>query len=430
MRNDSNDSTSESSLDVASEPQVYTRDQHAISRQNIDSDALKIMYRLVRHGFKGYLVGGAVRDLLLQKRPKDYDIATDATPRQVKNLFRNCRIIGRRFKLAHVYFRGGKIIEVSTFRAPPEEDDHGGESERPDDNVYGDERSDAFRRDLTINALFYDLESFSIRDYIGGLNDLEKGVVRIIGTPSERFREDSVRMMRAIRHAARAGFTIDRPCLAAIGDLGELILQEPPMRLFEELKKDIIGGFFYPTLELHWQSGLLDWLVPALAERGREIFMPSSLLCKACTQADAFFRHVQNPEADGISVLLTLLFVLGTSSPQESLLPSEEFLSMEAISEFYASFLVPRKQKEKILDTLLLWRRVLEVEDEKLRSLHLERRKCLAELSLLLSWLDPENADLRVRLIIEDALTKRGSSSGKDTRRRSSHSRRRRPKRA
>ena len=202
---------------------------HSISRKQIDPDALKVLYRLHQNNYVAYLVGGSVRDLLLGRRPKDFDIGTSAHPYQVKQLFRNCWIIGRRFRLAHVRF-GTKTIEVATFRRPG---DSGGTrrrgraaagrrrcarrratSARPAcihrDNTFGTPEEDAFRRDFTINALFYDIATFSIIDYTGGLEDLRAGLVRCIGDPAERFQEDPVRMLRAVAMAARLGFRIDR----------------------------------------------------------------------------------------------------------------------------------------------------------------------------------------------------------------------------
>ena len=176
----------------ALKPEIYSRDEHPISRKDIDPDALKIMYRLIRSGFKAYMVGGGVRDLLLGKKPKDFDITTDATPRRVKALFSNSRIIGRRFKLVHVFFGGGKIIEVSTFRDfsdPPEggEGEDGEVAQLAPDNKYGTEVTDAIRRDITINGLFYDLSTLSVIDYVGGIRDLSDRVIRVIGKSGRAF---------------------------------------------------------------------------------------------------------------------------------------------------------------------------------------------------------------------------------------------------
>ena len=186
-----------------SSPQIVSANSHRIELSDIDEDALFVISKLQKAGYKSYLVGGGVRDLLVGKKPKDFDIGTDATPRQVKSLFRNCRIIGRRFKLAHVHFRNRKILEVATFRdsAPAEDSD-----DLLDENCYGTEITDAFRRDLTINGLFYDPTQEAVIDYVGGLEDLDSGVVRIIGEADVRFREDPVRIIRTLRHAFSSRF--------------------------------------------------------------------------------------------------------------------------------------------------------------------------------------------------------------------------------
>src|SRR5205807_5590166 len=210
-------------------PRIVPREQHPISRRDIDSDALKVLYRLRQFNHTAYLVGGSVRDLLLGRRPKDFDIGTSAHPYQVKKLFRNCWIIGRRFRLEHVKF-GNKVIEVATFRrqvAPGEEvvadgvpapDPTTPEGEHliHHDNTFGTPEEDAFRRDFTINALFYDIATFSVIDYVGGLDDLRAGIVKAIGEPEVRMREDPVRMMRAVALSARLDFTIDPPVIEAI----------------------------------------------------------------------------------------------------------------------------------------------------------------------------------------------------------------------
>src|SRR5689334_15473718 len=188
------------------------RDAHAISRKDISPNALRVLYRLREGGFGAFLVGGAVRDLLVGGHPKDFDVATDATPEQVKALFRNCRLIGRRFRLAHVVY-GREIIEVATFRANV--DDGSGDREMHEggrllrDNVYGTIEEDAIRRDFTANALYYAIEDFSVRDYTGGFEDVQARVMRLIGDPETRYREDPVRMLRAVRLAAKLGFHID-----------------------------------------------------------------------------------------------------------------------------------------------------------------------------------------------------------------------------
>ena len=266
------------------EPRVIPRDAHTISRREIDPDALKVLYRLRQGEHVAYLVGGSVRDLLLGRRPKDFDIGTSAHPYQVKKLFRNCWIIGRRFRLAHVKF-GTKVIEVATFRRqvqpgeevvqdgvpaleqqpPPAEDAPGGGSSSSGephlihrDNTFGTPEEDAFRRDFTINALFYDIATFSIIDYVGGLEDLQAGIVRSIGDPEVRLREDPVRMLRAVALAARLDFRIEQPILDAMARLRRDIAQSSPPRLLDEYYKILRAGSAERTFRGLADAGLIE----------------------------------------------------------------------------------------------------------------------------------------------------------------------------
>src|SRR5436853_63758 len=227
-------------------PRIVPRAEHALSRRDVDPDALKVLYRLRQADYTAYLVGGSVRDLLLGRRPKDFDIGTSAHPYQVKKLFRNCWIIGRRFRLAHVKF-GPKVIEVATFRRQvaageevvqdgvpaPDPTTPEGEQLIHHDNTFGTPEEDAFRRDFTINALAYDIATFSVIDYVGGLDDLRSAVVRSIGDPDVRLREDPVRMLRAIALAARLHFTIEPTLLSAIRSNRHEIARSSPPRLLE-----------------------------------------------------------------------------------------------------------------------------------------------------------------------------------------------------
>src|SRR6266446_6459207 len=236
-------------------PRIIPRAEHPLSRKDIDPDALKVLYRLRQFEYTAYLVGGSVRDLLLGRRPKDFDIGTSAHPYQVKKLFRNCWIIGRRFRLAHVKF-GQKVIEVATFRRQvaageevvqdgvpaPDPTTPEGEHLIHRDNTFGTPEEDAFRRDFTINALFNDIATFSIIDYVGGLDDLRAGLVRSVGDPEVRFREDPVRMLRAIALASRLDFTIDQPIVEAVGRLRHEITRSSPPRLLEEYYKILRVG--------------------------------------------------------------------------------------------------------------------------------------------------------------------------------------------
>ncbi len=232
-------------LPPASSPVIIPRSEHPVSRDSISRNAVKVMSRLKDAGFEAYLVGGGVRDLLLGREPKDFDVATNATPDKVKELFRNCRLIGRRFRLAHVYFRE-EIIEVATFRGH-HADGESGEGETRNgmvvrDNVYGTLEEDAVRRDFTVNALYYNIKDFSIVDYTGGLDDLNKGVLRLIGNTRQRYREDPVRMLRAVRFAAKLGFRLESETETALIELGSLLADVPPARLFDEMLKLFLGG--------------------------------------------------------------------------------------------------------------------------------------------------------------------------------------------
>src|SRR5262245_19146748 len=254
------------------EPRIVPREEHPISRNDIDPDALKVLYRLRQGEHTAYLVGGSVRDLLLGRRPKDFDIGTSAHPYQVKKLFRNCWIIGRRFRLAHVRF-GQKVIEVATFRrqvalveepmqegvpAPAESPAETRDHLIQRDNTFGTPEEDAFRRDFTINALFYDIATFSVIDYVGGLEDLRAGLVRSIGDPDVRFREDPVRMMRAVALASRLDFRIDRPVLDAIQRHRHEIARSSPARLLEEYYKILRSGASEKTFRELGRLGLLE----------------------------------------------------------------------------------------------------------------------------------------------------------------------------
>ena len=246
---------------------VIPRAQHAISRKSISSGALRVLYRLHEAGFRACLVGGAVRDLLLGGSPKDFDIATNATPEEVRALFRNCRLIGRRFRLAHVVF-GREIVEVATFRGSA--DDGSGDRHLVDgrlvrDNVYGSIEEDAIRRDFTVNALYYDIADFSVLDAVGGMRDLEQRVLRLIGDPELRYREDPVRMLRAARLAAKLDFTIATETAVPFATLGPLLSDAPPARLFDESLKLFLGGYGLASFRALEHYGLLHHVFPATA---------------------------------------------------------------------------------------------------------------------------------------------------------------------
>ena len=246
------------------EPVRVARADHGISRKEIDEHALKVLYRLNKAGYQACLVGGAVRDLLLGQHPKDFDVATDASPEQVKELFRNCRLIGRRFRLAHIHF-GRQIIEVATFRA---DHDHTTDGHIDDagrilrDNVYGSLDEDVWRRDFTANALYYDINDFSIIDFVGGLEHIHKRELKLIGDVETRFREDPVRMLRAVRFAAKLDFIIDDEIADAIHELGHLLNDIPPARLYEEALKMFQSGHAVASFAALREFRLLRYLFP------------------------------------------------------------------------------------------------------------------------------------------------------------------------
>lgn len=249
---------------------VVTREEHCISRRQISDNALKVLYRLHSSGFDAFLVGGGVRDLLLSQHPKDFDIATNATPEQIRKLFRNCRLIGRRFRLAHVMF-GREIIEVATFRGHHQENDSQISSQSEAgmllrDNVYGTIDEDAERRDFTVNAMYYNIANYSIHDYAGGIEDLEDRLVRMIGDPETRYREDPVRMLRAIRFAAKLDFDIEEETAEPIEHLAPLLQDIPPARLYEESLKMLQTGVGLETYHLMREYNLFQQLFPAVAE--------------------------------------------------------------------------------------------------------------------------------------------------------------------
>jgi poly(A) polymerase len=266
-------------------PRIISRAEHPVSRSLISPNARMILYRLRDNGYIARLVGGCVRDLLLGREPKDFDVVTDATPGEIKKLFRNCRLVGRRFRLAHLHFRN-EIIEVATFRAPsPDEQDvelqepsHAetglrrhprhlvsGEGVVLRDNIFGTPAEDALRRDFTVNALAYDIRDFSIIDYVGGLKDLERGVIRTIGDPAVRFTEDPVRMLRAVRFAALLGFTVEEATWRALVENAQAITLSTAPRLYEEVLKLFLSGEGERTYQLMRQSGLFAALFPALS---------------------------------------------------------------------------------------------------------------------------------------------------------------------
>ncbi len=281
---------------------IIPRAGHPISRTLISDNALKVLYRLRDAGFASLLVGGCVRDLMLGHEPKDFDVVTDAKPEQIQEVFRNARLIGRRFRLAHVHF-GREIIEVATFRGNPSAQpvnpaaEHDGAIQEgrtrrapaADANVFGTQEEDALRRDFTINALYYNIRDFAVMDYVGGAQDLNAGVLRMIGDPQLRYREDPVRMLRVVRFAAKLGFMIEAATAAPLRSLGYLLLEVPPARMFEEVLKLFHGGYAAETYELLRSHDLFRYLFPATDQSlaSESDGFPRVLLPKALESTDA-----------------------------------------------------------------------------------------------------------------------------------------------
>ncbi|UYG07961.1 polynucleotide adenylyltransferase PcnB [Halomonas sp. M4R1S46] len=270
---------------------IIPRQEHPVSRQHFSDAALKVLYRLHNAGHEAFLVGGCIRDSLLGRMPKDFDVATDATPEEVRDLFRNSRLIGRRFRIVHVRF-GREVIEVTTFRGKPG-DDHGDHiAQQSDDgmllrdNVWGNIEEDALRRDFTINALYYNIADFSIHDFADGVRDIESRTLRLIGDPATRYREDPVRMLRAVRFAAKLDFHLDPATEAPVHELAPLLLQVPPARLFEEVLKLFMSGHGVETFRLLRDYGLFAMLFPEADEAMAELEWAEPLVERALASTD------------------------------------------------------------------------------------------------------------------------------------------------
>jgi poly(A) polymerase len=428
-------------------PVVVPRAEHSISRSQIDADALKVLYRLHQNEFVAYLVGGSVRDLLLGRRPKDFDIGTSAHPYQVKRLFRNCWIIGRRFRLAHVKF-GQKTIEVATFRrqvsaaelAAAEEQpvegiplDAEGESAHDRlvhrDNTFGTPEEDAFRRDFTINALFYDIATFSIIDYTGGLDDLRAGIVRSIGDPVERFQEDPVRMLRAVTMAARLDFSIDAPIDAAIAAHRHDIARSAPARLMDELYKLLRTGASEKAFRMLAERRLLEPIAPELQKGAKEA------LWRSLAAVDAYRKRFEGaPDTLTNAILLgTLLVPLGHSLRTLSPAPMPESEAGAARREPRISLgMLPlaRRDVERLRQILGLQRRLVDMQLSPRARRALMHRGPFKE---ALTWLEihgnaPEMLE-HWRGFIEAAATFEGEAAPEPERRRRRR-RRRRPRRS
>ena len=391
------------------EPTIVPRSAHSLSRRLIDPDALKVLYRLHEHNYVAYLVGGSVRDLLLDRRPKDFDIGTSAHPHQVKKLFRNCWIIGRRFRLAHVKF-GTKTIEVATFRrqvdaATPEAEiaealaaeangaedpGHGAASdaERLEldarrqrdrliqrDNTYGTPEEDAFRRDFTVNALFYDIGTFSIIDYVGGLEDLNARMIRCIGDPDVRFLEDPVRMLRAVVLAARLEFTIEDPILDSIDAHKHEIARSAPARLVEEYFKILRSGHAEEAFRQLHATGLLKEITPELDEA-------PDLLWRAIASLDRY-----RAQFAGAPDTLTNAILAGSLLQPLGLVGRRQRFSADPLERRIELGLLPiaRRDVERLQQILGLQHRLLDIQAPHRAQRGLLHRSTFQE---ALTWLE------------------------------------------
>ena len=397
------------------EPTVVPRSEHTISRRDIDPDALKVLYRLHEHNYVAYLVGGSVRDLLLQRHPKDFDIGTSAHPHQVKKLFRNCWIIGRRFRLAHVKF-GTKTIEVATFRrlvegsgVTPEAEaaldlpgeatreldaltvDHDGNTLEAEaaprarrraedhliqrDNTYGTPEEDAFRRDFTVNALFYDIGTFSIIDYTGGLQDLDARLIRCIGDPEVRFLEDPVRMLRAVVLAARLEFAIDEESLEAIFAHKHEIARSAAPRLLEEYYKILRSGHAAEAFRQLDETGLLREITPELEDAPEAFWNAMGAIDRYRAQFNSAPDSLTNTVLAG-----TLLHPMGIIGPRTRFHadPLERKLDLGLLP-------IARRDVERLQQIFSMVPRVLDIQAPMRAQRGLLHRQSLNE---TLTWLE------------------------------------------
>jgi poly(A) polymerase len=336
-------------------PRIIGRSQHTVSRKDIDVEALKVLYRLHHGGYTAYLVGGGVRDLLLGKTPKDFDVVTDARPGELRKLFRNSRIIGRRFRLVQVFFKGGHIVEVSTFRRRSEFDELPEVEGSPSrDNTFGTPAEDAQRRDLTINGLFYNIADFSLVDYVGGMEDLEAGRIRVIGDPAVRFVRDPVRMLRVLRHAARIGFSIDPAAWEEIRAKGHLIRTCPPARVRDEILKDFRSGAARPFFALMLASGLFYDIFPTWVGRLEE--SGESRLLDLTGRLDLLVQS-------GLTLSDSLLWAVFLTAFLEPELQPRDFKELrefiqETIKEALGGIEFPRQRQDEVSQMLALEQRV------------------------------------------------------------------------
>jgi len=377
---------------------IIPRPEHNVSRRDIDPDALRILYRLHQKGHKGYLVGGGVRDLNIGKRPKDFDIATDAKPRRLQRLFRNCRIIGRRFRLAHLYFPHGKIIEVATFRSSGESDEvvrDGDLIHR--DNVFGTPGEDARRRDLTVNGLFYDIATFSIIDYVGGFEDLKEERIRTIGDPIVSFREDPVRMLRVVRHATRLGFKIDEETRRSLVSERTEILKANEARLLEEFYKDLASGSSREYFAELYRSKFLDLLMPAVVEafRGDDGTKAIDLFFESLERLDQLqAQGLEITHCLGLSALLAPLILPVTESLRTHGDEAQPEPFQTILQPVFRRLKIYRRDEERLWHILGAWHRISRAYQRGSIPKSLSRRHYFPEATEVFALLSPESTEL------------------------------------
>lgn len=354
------------------EPRIIPRSEHPISRANIDREALKVMYRLRDAGFRAYLVGGGVRDLMLGRIPKDFDISTDAHPGELRKLFRNSRIIGKRFRLVQVFYHGGKIIEVSTFRCRSEYEENGGDEVLAQNNTFGSPAEDAFRRDLTINALFYEIENFTVIDFTGGVRDLEDRIVRMVGDPERRIIHDPVRMMRAIRHAARQGFAVEPATWAAIRANVDKLALCPVSRIRDEFMKDLKSG------------ALAEWAKLALASTIFFAVFPCYEQLVPGGEDASFYDAAEQQDNATLALLFRILRLIDRFCQEGKALADEMFFALLLLPWAMAEFDLLSHSSQKGGEGFRFTRRLREALDANLEHLGIKRAS-KEEITLLLA---------------------------------------------
>ncbi|MCC5813715.1 MAG: polynucleotide adenylyltransferase PcnB [Leptospira sp.] len=363
------DSSAAASL-VYPEGKRYYRESHKVRKNDIDPDALKIIHRLNKFGYKAFVVGGGVRDILLDKKPKDFDVATNATPNQIKKMFNNCRIIGKRFKLVHILFRG-KVIEVSTFRSLPE---HRKESHKKDtdyllkkDNVFGSAKEDAARRDFTINSLYFDTRNESIIDYVGGFEDVQNRVIRVIGDPDVSFKEDPVRMLRAVKFSVLLGLDIEKKTKTAIKKNRLEILKASPARMIEEYNKIFRTWKASQIFQALAENSLLDAMIPEpFQEAKKQSDWAEKFMDDGVGKRLAIIDKMLSEREEMTPCIFYSILAYDLVSPAiEGKKGNIAHNIKQALDGFCQSMGISKRDKDKLVKIFTSQSRFLSIEDEK-----------------------------------------------------------------